>query len=110
CGSSRGASASDANIGWSMVGEKRGRTPFLLRGAARPLFRRPLRASIRGLARRLRLASARAPRSASTLSETAAQALHEVDHFGLSRLLAGLELDLLAFELAVDDPHQVLSV
>jgi hypothetical protein len=44
------------------------------------------------------------------LRQTLAQALHQVDDLGLPRLFFGGQLDVLAFDLALDDLHQVVAV
>src|SRR5581483_2870675 len=72
---------------------------FYLRGVLRAfLFR------LRG---RLRAAAAF---RAARLRQAAAQPLHQIDHFGLTRFLRGLERRFLALRLALDDPQQVLAV
>src|SRR5438445_12177921 len=48
--------------------------------------------------------------AAASLFEAAAEALHQVDDFGLARFGHRLEGDFLAFDLALDEPHQVLAV
>src|SRR5438270_7735222 len=64
------------------------------------------------MAARLRLAAtcARATTGGATLPEAAPQALHQIHHLRLARFGAGLQMDLLAFQLALNDPHEVFAV